>query len=139
MYKTYNATNDELEKIKKSIIVQHDLNDTTLVVVLAIDKKPANNFKKAIASHGGMPLGGHVYDTIMESIIVKCVDYLSLGYVNFSLRMKLKNILNWQQYIPIPDVLLLEKLSPQQLRDLELFKQSFKDKKFKFIQFKGCY
>jgi hypothetical protein len=111
--------------------------DSTYVTVLAVHKDPTQNFVRRVSAKRGVPVAGYgyVYDMPHECYLVRCVDFLGLGYVPLSFRMAVKGVTEWTAEVPMPESVLKKALSPQQRKDLKKFMSNFRENyTFEFIQ-----
>jgi len=131
------ASPEDLEEIKSHLeIVQQP--ETSFIIVLAINKDSSNNHIAKIPCNRGMPLDGYsyIYDNSRDIYFAECADYLMLGDVNVSFKMKFSEGLDlWNVDVPMPESLIKKYLTTSQNRDLKKFKAIFNnDYKFNFLQ-----
>lgn len=114
--------------------VQIDGFTETYVVFVAKSISGKNDLLK-ISCRLGMPIGGYTYDSQTDSYCIEGVDFINLGSVPISHKLKMING-NWSVRIPISESLLFKNLNNLQKKDLLNFKANFPEDKFQcfFVQ-----
>jgi hypothetical protein len=110
-------------------------SDPTHLIVVAVHPTSTKNQIHEIHVKHGVPVGGYVYDTVNDAYIVRCVDYLHLGVINASVKMEIADAGNFVSQLPLPQSVIFELLNDKQIDDLNLFKSTFKDCNFRFLQY----
>ena len=120
-------------KIAKEILNSLDVITTlnkTHIVVVAVAKERTGNKINRISCKKGLYLGGCLYDAQSDNYIIDCADYLNLGFVPISFKVKTKSKSTWENWIPIPENVLNKYFTLMQKKELKNFKYHFSLDKF---------
>lgn len=109
--------------------------ERTYLIVTAIHKDRSKNIVNRISCKKGVPLGGYTYDAQTDSYHFDCADYLHLGYIPFSVLLRVKG-LDWEMRVPLAEPVIKKFLTNLQKRELKNFRNHFKTDEFsiQFIQ-----
>lgn len=112
------------------------LDQKTLLHVIAIHKERSNNKIFNLSCKKGMPIGGHTYNTTNDCYILFCSDYITLGYLPFSVKLKIRGIPDCDLHVPLAENVIKKFLSSQQKIDFKNFKNYYKSEEFdiQFVQ-----
>jgi hypothetical protein len=121
------------KEILNSLDVITALNKTHIIVI-AVSKDRTKNKINRISCKKGLHLGGILYDAQNDNYLVDCADYLNLGFVPVSFKIKTKSKSNWENWIPIPENVLNKNFTLMQKKELKNFKSHFNSDEFE-IQF----
>jgi len=143
------ATEKEFKEIKSKLKLIRT-QQPSYIVLLVSHKTPEKNdivrlnCKNLIPANGYpfntkvVPIGGYVYDGIHDCYIINCIDYMTLGFMPFSYKLKMENVGFWTVQIPVPENLVKKNLDNKQKFELDNFKSVYEDSEifdFHFIQF----
>jgi hypothetical protein len=106
----------------------------THVIVVAVSKDRTKNKINRISCRKGLYLGGYLYDSQSDSYLVDCADYLNLGSIPISFKIKTKAKSNWENWMPIPENVLNKHFTSMQKKEFKNFKSHFNSDEFE-IQF----
>jgi hypothetical protein len=131
-------------KETKSYLEISKRSENTFVVVVAIHNNPDINAMRRLSAKKGIPIGGYVYDRGHEAYLLRCVDYMNLGFIPLSFKLGMKGVGDWGVNIPIPESILRRHLTVEQKRDLKRFTGQFgaennPDFRIEFVQMTGFY
>lgn len=143
-------TNKDLKEFKASLKL-YKVDMPTYIIMLVVHRDYEKNdisrlgCKKMLPLEGYpqtnklVPMGGYVYDSVNDSYLVNCIDYLSLGYIPFCFKLKLENVGMWSITTPLSETTVRRYLPVAQRNDLDRFKNVFASEavNFDFIQFIG--
>lgn len=127
---------DKSVREQKEKIVVTICDDPIYVFALAISKDIVKNITTKISCAYGIPLGGHVYDSLTDAYYYECVDYLPLGSVPVSAVLRLKDSNIWEMRVPVTDNVIKKFFSTDQKKDFKNFRNKFKPEFFdiQFVQ-----
>lgn len=111
-------------------------DESTYIIVTAVNKESSKNYIHRISCIKGSPIGGYCYDVQSDSYHIDCADYLHLGSIPVSYMASSKEFDSWKIRIPMPENVIKKYLTPLQKKELKIFKTAFKSPDFdiKFIQ-----
>jgi len=99
--------------------------DATYVLIVAIHNVDTQNTLTRIPCKRCIPLGGYAYDVSNDCICVRCIDYLSLGFIPLSYELSLGRF--WRAAVPMPAPILETYLDSTQVKLLTKFKEMYAD------------
>jgi hypothetical protein len=113
----------------------------TFIILIAVAKDFSRNNLTSIVCKKGVPLCGYVYDTKSECYYLDCVDFAHLGYIPFSVQIKVKGVGNWRKRIPLPESVVRRYLTSEQKDDLKRFRVKYPSSEYNlnFVQFLDCH
>lgn len=123
--------------IKNSLEIQVS-DEKTIIIVLVINQLSEKNVLTKITCQHGIPLAGCLYDTTTESFHIECNDYLLLDTIPVSFYLKMKEVGNWLQRIPVPEKVIRKYFNKKQKFALKKFKTVYNDCRFVFMQLIDC-
>lgn len=141
MKKAIKPRSPKTDKIIDSYEIVEDRVRDTYVVVVAHSKceHHSNELLKISCKHG-LPITGYTYDSQSDAYHVRGADYLHLGLIPVSFRIKMVESSlagiylgnEWNVKVPVPEAILIKYLDPLQEKELRNFKSKFPDSKFDY-------
>ena len=124
----------DVRAIKKNLKISQK-SEATFLIVLAVNKAKSNNQLTKIRCRGGTAIGGYTYDNVNDCYTLRCVGYLSLGYIPVSFNLTSKTSHWWSVPVPIPEAIILKHLDEIQRLNLDKFKNSYSSEHyFEYLQ-----
>ena len=116
----------DLRDIKRSVKYAQTSSRTYLIVMAVNVLTDDRNKVGRIGSCKGMSIGGNAYDTVDDCYVIRCEDYLGLGYVDVSFEITMRGTEDWWSVVmPIPESVMKRHMSSEQMMDLARFKLSY--------------
>jgi len=131
--KSTNLNEKNCRLIKNNLIVSSS-NEKTYVIAVAINRDKNKNEIKNISCRSHIPIGGYVYDSLVDSYCVSCYALLHLGSVDFSFNISVESSPYWTCKVPLSDNFLKKVLSTQQKKELKNFLHKHDDSDIYYIQ-----
>lgn len=109
---------------------------STFIILAAQHTTPTLNPLNKISCKKGVPMIGHVYDTIQDSYLISCVDFLLLGNVKIAAYVQSKTNLGWRIRVPVAVPLLEQNFDSSQRAEISRFMARYtrEDHVFRFLQ-----
>ena len=111
-------------------------NSQTHLTVVAVNRDESKNFVNKLSCRRGMPIKGYIYDAQTDSYCYNCSDFLYIGTLPYSFRLKASSDDQWDVAVPIPDKIVKSLLSTSQKQVVSNFRKHFKspDYTIRFVQ-----
>ncbi len=124
---------EDLELVKSSLVVK-EVDSTTMVTCIIIDKEQENPIIALRCV--GQPLGGYIYDNAQDAYLVSGCYCFDLGQFSFALKLTVPGSGEWSQNIPIPNSVLENHFSAAQRKIIENNKKKYPSPRYeiKYIQ-----
>lgn len=129
------------QQIVNAFMVETVHDEKTIVVLVIRDLMyPENNIQKHIYCQDGVGFCGYVRDLTKDSYIAECVDFVSLGNIHVSYKIKMPNTGGWSMQVPMPESVIEKLISPYYKRILDEAKQKYPHPKYElnYMQMIGC-
>lgn len=129
------------QQVVNAFMVETIHDEKTVVVLVIRDLMyPENNVQKHIYCQDGVGFCGYVRDLTKDSYIAECVDFVSLGNIHVSYRVKMPNTGGWSMQVPMPEVVIEKLISPYYKRILDEVKHKYPHPKYElnYMQMIGC-
>ncbi len=119
---------------KKSLQVVIDSNKKTNIVAVFIDSEFKSNLLMNIPCFQGLAISGYPYDCTSDCYIKECVNYIDLGFLDFSCLLSVHN--SFEIRIPICKTLCLKSMSKDQVKMMKTFikKNGYQELEVEFLQ-----
>lgn len=119
---------------KKSLDLSLDISQKTHLAVVFIDKNPKNNNLMHIPCVQGSAISGYPYDCTSDCYLCECVNFINIGYIEFSCYLRVHSTYNIK--IPICKNLCMKLLSDDQKKDIKYFikKNGYQNLDIEFLQ-----
>jgi hypothetical protein len=120
----------------RSALILHMEQQSTYLMLVAVNKNGSHNEQMRIATNHGTPIGGYVIDHVNDQYIINCFDYINLGTVPVSFTMRMDNVGNWGIKVPVPETVLKRYLLEEQKAEIKKFREKYSDNEveYHFIQ-----
>lgn len=103
----------------------------TYIIVLLVDNRIRENTNKLLKIP--CKTGDYcsvAYDTLTDSIIVECVEFIHLGSIPISYCIKMPYNFGWGGFLPIPPELVKKYLSAEQAATLDSLRNKYESSIF---------
>lgn len=136
-------------------IFAKDTKDIRTLMIPEVDDRPTSIFcvsvhpdsiqnkEIRIPMHKCLPIDGYIYNHINDRYTSYGVDYVPLGYIPVSYRVRIEGVGRWGMHIPMPEAALKRYMTTDQRRAISQFKASQRmfnpEFQFDFIQMLGAY
>jgi hypothetical protein len=123
---------NEIDEIKNSLAIECDNASTCNIIVLAISKNGYDKNTRIPLNHG-VPIGGASIDNVSQTFMVPCKSWKALGkFPLYTIRSG-----TWRQVVPLPDSVIVKKLSSNAISVFEDFRANYSNCNFVFLQLIG--
>ena len=111
--------------IKDYIEPIYDEHGITFIVLVAVNNDSYLNSPKKIGCNFGCPIGGYVYNSLIDCYISYCSDFLPIGYIKGNYSLTMQGAGDWKVQVPMSDTMLIQRMSDWQLTALEQFRKDY--------------
>lgn len=135
---------ENLPKDKRDIKSKMDLiqNDrATLINVVAVARDPDQNITLQIPLEFGEALHKAIFDLTKDCYCVSGIGQIRLGLIPVSYLMRMEEVAEFEEYVPVPRLVIMRYLSERQKKEYKAFKAKYpkKDYHILFLQSLGDY
>lgn len=134
------ADMEDFDEVKESLKILRSPGKTAVFAVVIDREVPENNVVSALKCYGTTAFGGYVHDRSRDSYLAECVTCTFLGYVPFSLVLRMPNVGSWEINIPISDKVLEKHFTPKQIKLLNECREKYPKSRYtiNFVQMLSC-
>lgn len=105
-------------------------HDRTYIILAAIHKDRTRNILNRIPCKKGISMQGYTYDAQADTYQIECSDYVLLGSIPVSMKIRFTGIKNWEVRVPLLESVVKRYLTAAQKKDVRTFKAVHKPEEF---------